>query len=313
MKTAIMACMKNEAMFVLEWVAYHHLIGFDDIFICTNDCTDGTDEICDLLGQIGVVTHIRNGDRGGLTPQPAGVAKVLSHPRVAECRWLLHIDADEFLNILYGDGFLRDWLPTVDDFDAVAVSWRTFGDNGLREWPGGLQIEQLTAANARLEGYLAHHKTMFRPQVFGSGIDHMPKDPRQPGLRLCSAFGRELNADALYDPELTHHGLSGDRANRPRWFRWEGAMINHYAIRADDVFALKTARGNGIKKSSGGRYHLGSRWYRRANCNDVEETTIQRHLPALKRKIAQWRDQVPALTPIETAALAELRRNRDAG
>ena len=33
--------MRNEAPFILEWIAYHRAIGFDDFLIYSNDCSDG--------------------------------------------------------------------------------------------------------------------------------------------------------------------------------------------------------------------------------------------------------------------------------
>ncbi|MGB8813172.1 MAG: glycosyltransferase family 2 protein, partial [Paracoccaceae bacterium] len=41
-RTAIVTTMKNEGPFILEWIAYHRMIGVDDFLIYTNDCSDGT-------------------------------------------------------------------------------------------------------------------------------------------------------------------------------------------------------------------------------------------------------------------------------
>ena len=40
-RTLIVTCMKNEGPFILEWLAYHRMIGVDDFLIYTNDCDDG--------------------------------------------------------------------------------------------------------------------------------------------------------------------------------------------------------------------------------------------------------------------------------
>ena len=48
-RTFLFSCMRNEAAYALEWVAYHRMIGFERIVICTNDCTDGTDALLDAL------------------------------------------------------------------------------------------------------------------------------------------------------------------------------------------------------------------------------------------------------------------------
>ena len=42
---------KDEGPYLLEWVAYHHLLGFTDILFLTNDCSDGTDEMLDALAE----------------------------------------------------------------------------------------------------------------------------------------------------------------------------------------------------------------------------------------------------------------------
>ena len=50
----IVSTMKNEAPYILEWVAYHKAIGFDAFLIYTNDCTAGTDFMLDRLEELGV-------------------------------------------------------------------------------------------------------------------------------------------------------------------------------------------------------------------------------------------------------------------
>jgi hypothetical protein len=305
MKTAAMACMRNEALFVLEWVAYHRAIGFDEILVCTNDCDDGTDRILDRLEALGLVHHIRNDDHGDLAPQPAGVARVLAHPAVQGCRWLLHVDADEFLNIQVGDGTLIDWLPMVDDFDAVAVTWRIFGDMGLTDWPeGALQIETLTRASAVARDFTAMQKTMFDPSAFAAGIDHMPKQPKR-DVTLCNAEGGRLDPSAMSHPTLSdHRDVPNRKANRKRHLPWRGACINHYALRSTDLFLLKNHRGDAMRSRFSQRYTLGSRWHRAICASDVEDRLIQRHLAAVRGMIADWRRQDPAIARIEAAAHA---------
>ena len=51
---------KNEGAFLLEWIAYHKIIGFTDIVILSNDCEDGSDEMLDHLSKSGEIIHLRN-------------------------------------------------------------------------------------------------------------------------------------------------------------------------------------------------------------------------------------------------------------
>lgn len=311
MQTSVMACMRNECIFALEWVAYHRAIGFDHVFVCTNGCDDGTDVLMDRLAALGLVHHIRNEPLGGLAPQPAGVRRVLADPRLRDSRWLLHIDADEFLNVLEGEGRLADWLPVVDAFDAAAVTWRLFGDGGLTEWPErALQTEVLTRAAGRARPFTAMQKTMFDPAAFAAGIDHMPKEPLRP-VSLCTAYGRALDPGALSMPRASdHRDASGGQVNRTRHLRWEGAVVNHYAVRSRDVFLLKNHRGDGMRSSHDKRYLLHSRWHRAANAGDAEDRTIHRHLPAVRALMAEWRAADPGIAGLEAEAYAWLARMR---
>lgn len=313
MRNAIMACMRDECMFVTEWVAYHRVIGFDDIYVVTNGCSDGTDALCDRLQAQGVLTHIRNDDHGDTPPQVAGVAKVLAHPDMARTRWLLHIDADEFLNIYDGRGMLADWLPRVGDADAVALIWRLFGDSGRDHWPeGGLQTEVLTQAAERARPFTAMQKTMFDPSAFAAGIDHMPKQPRRE-VTLVNAVGRGLHPGAMYHPGQSDHRDAGDgTVNRKRHLPMKGAVINHYAVRTRDLFALKGRRGDAMNSRFTARYTVGSRWYRAANVNDIEETLIQRHLPALKLDMQHLRAADRDIPEIEAEAYARFEQARAA-
>ncbi|MFZ1346925.1 MAG: glycosyltransferase family 2 protein, partial [Tabrizicola sp.] len=37
--------MKDEGPTVVEWVAHHLAVGFTEVMVYTNDCTDGTDDL----------------------------------------------------------------------------------------------------------------------------------------------------------------------------------------------------------------------------------------------------------------------------
>jgi len=72
----IITTMKNEAPYILEWVAHHLVIGFDHIVVLTNDCTDTTNAILTRLDALGYVTFQPNkkGRRGASHGDPARAA-----------------------------------------------------------------------------------------------------------------------------------------------------------------------------------------------------------------------------------------------
>lgn len=122
--TAVISCQRNEALWLCEWVAYHRAIGFDRIFVVSNDCTDGSDLILDRLEALGEVIHLRQSPPPGTAPQPAGCALALAHPAMAEVEWALHSDSDEFLNVTCGAGQVGDLLAAVGEADCIAIGCR---------------------------------------------------------------------------------------------------------------------------------------------------------------------------------------------
>ena len=138
----IVGCMKNEAPYIVEWVAYHRAIGVDNFLIYTNDCTDGTSEILDRLQQLGVLQHRNNDDWKGNSPQQSALNKALKEPVIQNAEWIAHIDVDEFINIRCGNGTLADFFAAVPDATNVAMTWRLFGHNGVTQLRDELVIEQ---------------------------------------------------------------------------------------------------------------------------------------------------------------------------
>lgn len=296
-KRAVVACMKNEGMFVLEWVAYHLSIGFDKVFVLTNNCADGTDAILDRLAQHDAVIHINNPVEPGQRPQVEGLRLALAHPQMLDVEWLLHIDADEFLNVTIGEGHVQDLLNAVGDCDVIALAWRLMGSGGRKFWAQDSLLASQTHTDAEPKFHILRHKSMFRPNRFGSAIDHMPKDPLSGTIIAKNAAGTQIPADSLFKPK--HSRFRGIERED---MTWQNADIHHYAVRSEDVFLLKNIRGDGMNIEHS-NYHLGSPFHRQIECNRTTDTSIQRNLPALNARLARYRADAD-LAALDDAAFA---------
>ncbi|MEO0992092.1 MAG: glycosyltransferase family 2 protein, partial [Pseudomonadota bacterium] len=139
----VVSTMRDEGPYVLEWLAYHRAIGFDDFLIYTNDCRDGTDLLLDRLAASGHVTHVRNEvlRRG---PHKSALKYALAHPAFQAADWVYVTDADEFLNIRLGDGRVDDLIARYPRADAVPVAWRMFSHSGHVGLGDQLLLEALT-------------------------------------------------------------------------------------------------------------------------------------------------------------------------
>lgn len=285
-KRAVLAAARNEGMWLLEWVAYHRAIGFDLVFVATNDCTDGSDKMMARLAELGAIIHIPHQPPAGMSPQVAGCDLALAHPAMAEVEWLLHIDVDEFLNITCGAGRIDDLITAAqaDTADCIALTWKMFGSDGQRLWAGGSVLETFSKTEDHIRRRrLPLGKCLFRPDQFGQVVAHLPKKPARPDIRVINAKGDEMPNDALYSPNLMRHTTAS-----PAHFTWANAAIHHYAIRSEDVFVLKNHRGDGLGIAHS-KYLRGSDFWNHADRNETTDTSIQRHLPAMQALLAEWR------------------------
>lgn len=301
----VLSCMRNEGMFLLEWVAYYRAIGFDKAVIVTNNCTDGTDLMLDRLDQMGYLRHLRNDWRGAGRPQMESLRIAREEvDDLIEAEWCLHVDSDEFLDVTCGDGHVDDLLDLIPPTEAIAIAWRLFGNNGHAIWPGGLVTENFTRARAEPAWNSCLHKSLFKARKFSSISIHMPKHPTHPKVRQHNTRGTAITTDSLFKPAHERHRKM-DRTE----LTWDNAQINHYAIRSDDTFLMKNDRGAANTKGLG-KYFMDSIFYLRCNRNEVEDASITRMIPRLREELAALRED-PILYHLEQAALHWFHDRRD--
>ncbi|SDJ40223.1 glycosyltransferase family 2 protein [Salipiger marinus] len=291
-RVALVSCMRNEGVFSLEWLAYHIALGFERIFVVTNDCRDGSNVLFDRLEEFGVLVHVPQDVPEGASPQDLGMDLVLAQLRLDGQSHVLHIDSDEFLHVPEG---LEVVMKATRGADVVPVPWRLFGDGGMRHWkPGDLVVAQnLRAEPAPVPGQ-SKSKCFFRVDSFARATDHNPLEPLVDDPVVMNPDGDVLENKSLYQKKAARF-RPHDVAVRGR-----NAVLFHYAIRSEDCFLMKNDRGDGQGKRGEIKYHLGSHWHRMANRNDVEERAMLSHVPKLSETLAEWRSD-PELARLEKA------------
>ena len=65
MRILAVTTLRNEAPFIVEWVAHMRAIGVTDLLVYTNDCDDGTDALLAVLANHGILHHIIQGVSSG--------------------------------------------------------------------------------------------------------------------------------------------------------------------------------------------------------------------------------------------------------
>ena len=119
--------------------------------ISSNDREDGIDEMLYHLLKSGEIIHLRNNgpydDRG---IQFAALELAGRQKAVKEANWIRHLDIDEFLNIHVGDGQISDLIAALPEADAIALTWRMFGNNGTIEFKDRLITDQFALAAQKI-------------------------------------------------------------------------------------------------------------------------------------------------------------------
>ena len=132
MTYTLVATAKNEGPFLLEWVAYHRVIGFDNFILYQNDSDDYTDKILRTLKRMGVVKYFYNAAKRG-AHQVRAYRRASRQESFRQADWVMALDLDEFLVINTGNGHLDDLISGLDGADYAMINWRRFGNGGAVE------------------------------------------------------------------------------------------------------------------------------------------------------------------------------------
>lgn len=129
-RVTLVATLKDEGPYLLEWLAHHRLIGFTDFVLFSNDCSDGTNLMLNRLDRMGVVRHFDNPQGPRMDPQRSALSRAARMDVVRASDWVCVIDADEFLSVTTGDGTVGALIDACPDADAISVNWRIMGSAG---------------------------------------------------------------------------------------------------------------------------------------------------------------------------------------
>lgn len=240
--TLAFTTVRNEGPFLLEWIAWQKMLGFERVLVMFNDCTDHSPQLLRLLqkaGEIGIKRHFPGENQ---CPQPSAYKACRAHPYVKECDWMFTCDVDEFLVVHKGDGRIGTLLHNGDvPWQGMAVNWRIFGTNAHKRWEDGLvhrRFLKCAPTDARQNSCV---KSFVRnPMNFGTLRSHSPQHWNGPG-RWGEGGNYWVLSDGsrwpLYKPDSTARNstlndgiIHGD------------ASVHHYILQTHEQFDFKRGR-----------------------------------------------------------------------
>ena len=236
----IVVTMRNEGVYILEWIAHHLHHGVDHFFIYTNDNEDGSDLLFSALSETGRVTIISNHAVPlGASAQSKAYAHALTILLpVLDFAWCGIIDVDEFAMLGSATDSLRRLLSSLSIYvDALILHWVTVGSQLQRS-----MIEQpLTQRCLRVfEDDERVIKSFLRPQRFIHASPHV-------------GAGGGMRPRYLVDAnELLFESIKRDEMSDPRIYRAIAArrgptraVLFHYYYKSPLEFIWKFSRNKG--------------------------------------------------------------------
>ncbi len=222
-KIVVCAIFKDEAPYLLEWIAFHRMIGVDLLVLYDNGSTDGGPELIRRSNFARNVTLIEWADR-------PGQISAYRHFHANYARnfgWAAFIDLDEFIMPCSGSS-IRDILirEAYDGYSDILLNWRIFGPSGHVNRPDGLVIENFTRRVPDHGLANRHVKSLVRTKDLVSigSTPHIFECARP----TCNARGETVLSHAV-QPIACHDVM----------------VVNHYFTKSIEEWTFKRQRGRG--------------------------------------------------------------------
>ncbi|MGD1699540.1 glycosyltransferase family 92 protein [Dapis sp. BLCC M229] len=257
-KLSICAIMKDEGLYLEEWLEFHKLVGVEKFYLYDNNSTDNTQDILQFYIQNSEVIYYNWPDRPG---QISAYTHCLNNHKY-DSEWIAFIDLDEFLFPTVADK-ITDIIDEFSDVSALGVNWLNFGTSGYEKKPEGLQIENFIKRAKTSFGPNKHIKCIIQPEK-----TVRPLNPHQ----FVFSQGKVVteNKRPINRPWSSTHSIKKIR-------------INHYTTRSKEESMKKMMRGKANKNERRRWSHFESK---DVIFNEVEDLTIHRYIPQLKKSLA---------------------------
>jgi glycosyltransferase involved in cell wall biosynthesis len=266
-KIAVCLIARDEGRYLVEWMAYNLVLGFDEILVYDNDSVDGTRRLVEQAGEADRrIRHIPWPDVPGRSPQRAAYNHALGN---TDADWIAFIDTDEFIVLREHDS-IGEFLAGFDESTgAVCLHWRLFGSSDHTTYADDLVVRRFTRC---ARAYNNHVKSIVRRSRTAQAGIHVS--------RLTSGTYVDVNGA----PVTPRFAIEPIPSTHP-------ASINHYVLKSVEEYRNKAARGEGNKApdSPKKRAKFTPEFWRPHDRNEVEDTAIARFIPALEVEMARLR------------------------
>jgi Glycosyl transferase family 2 len=273
-RVALVTPVREEARYLLEWIAYHRALGVETFLLGDNGGDDETSELIAALDEAGLVHRT-----DWLGAQAFQID--FDHDSVARMRGLADVvsltDVDEFLRPLNGRTDVAGAVAEIFarlEVSAVALSLVVYGSSGRIEPGEGLVIERFTKRAPDDHVYHRTVKTIVRPERLAAMVN-----PHQVAL-TCGEY-----VDDRGDPVRW-----ADAPAVTRSASWNCLRAEHVVVKSYREFAVKAARGR--VDMHFGIADRDEAFFRSRDRNEVDDPIPAELVERTKDELARVRDRL---------------------
>lgn len=288
-RLAVVAIFRNEAPYVVEWLAHHRVVGVHSFYIADNISDDGTSELLQALHELGYLQRIPFPSPPGQPPQLLAYAEVLgSH--AADEEWVAVIDADEFIvpkDEPYNARACLSQLAAQPDVGAVVLNWAIYGSSWLANHAAGLVTERfIRRAHPSFEPNL-HYKTIVRMAAYAGLTKNPHHFELKPGWRHVHTNGQEVVFHERHGPGLSQEVV------------WASMRLNHYIVKSREEFTTRKQRNGSAASLTRVK---DERYFRAHDRNDARDPVPSTLISRVREEVQRIEEALKRVGPVVVPA-----------
>jgi hypothetical protein len=224
---ALVAIVKNEARYLLEWLAFYDCIGVRHFVIFDNESTDETRNILKCYAQFVDIEIIHWPSCGEISAQLEAYNYFIETYR-NEFDFAAFFDLDEFLVPHNGVAF-PDFLDRIpDNAGAIGFNQRVFGSSGELTYKTDLVLRRFKRCSEPLYDENKYYKSMYRLRDIDS---------------VTNVHGSSLARGQFSFPDFSPLPQDAARPGAAAEICCSDFQLNHYILKSLEEFRGKQRRG----------------------------------------------------------------------
>lgn len=223
----IFTVIKNEHLYLDEWIKYHLELGVDHIFIFEDIDSDTHKKITDKYGDrvsLNNILTVFDTDE-----QKQEIIELKKNKKFVQCQyikngllyikktypnqydWCFVIDNDEFITLEKENSKLKDVISLYADYDAFILQWKCYGANGLIYKPNydnkGLIETYTELADMEFENNIGITKTCYNLNTYQNAFfwnQHQPSND----CKWCKSDLRQFRLRPIFKNIYIRHYIT---------------------------------------------------------------------------------------------------------